>query len=195
MIKYNIKKIDNLTNAPYDSYKIELPKNAIYYYESLNNQFVNTVEVILKNIGTIKEYEPNKIYIYFDNISDINIISEFLEVLNIEFNNLKFNFIINNEEERKIASKISKRLNLNFCFIESNNYHNKKATSNTINNDQYKDYDINDNIYIKKKDENANEVTEEEQKEYANYNGYNERLIDENVKNIVFRKNNNSNKD
>lgn len=195
MIKYNIKKIDNLTNAPYDSYKIELPKNAIYYYESLNNQFVNTVEVILKNIGTIKEYEPNKIYIYFDNISDINIISEFLEVLNIEFNNLKFNFIINNEEERKKASKISKRLNLNFCFIESNNYHNKKATSNTINNDQYKDYDINDNIYIKKKDENANEVTEEEQKEYANYNGYNERLIDENVKNIVFRKNNNSNKD
>ena len=195
MIKYNIKKIDNLTNAPYDSYKIELPKNAIYYYESLNNQFVNTVEVILKNIGTIKEYEPNKIYIYFDNISDINIISEFLEVLNIEFNNLKFNFIINNEEERKIASKLSKRLNLNFCFIESNNYHNKKATSNTINNDQYKDYDINDNIYIKKKDENANEVTEEEQKEYANYNGYNERLIDENVKNIVFRKNNNSNKD
>lgn len=195
MIKYNIKKIDNLTNAPYDSYKIELPKNAIYYYESLNNQFVNTVEVILKNIGTIKEYEPNKIYIYFDNISDINIISEFLEVLNIEFNNLKFNFIINNKEERKIASKISKRLNLNFCFIESNNYHNKKATSNTINNDQYKDYDINDNIYIKKKDENANEVTEEEQKEYANYNGYNERLIDENVKNIVFRKNNNSNKD
>lgn len=195
MIKYNIKKIDNLTNAPYDSYKIELPKNAIYYYESLNNQFVNTVEVILKNIGTIKEYEPNKIYIYFDNISDINIISEFLEVLNIEFNNLKFNFIINNEEERKIASKISKRLNLNFCFIESNNYHNKKATSNTSNNDQYKDYGINDNIYIKKKDENANEITEEEQKEYANYNGYNERLIDENVKNIVFRKNNNSNKD
>ena len=181
MIKYNIKKIDNLTNAPYDSYKIELPKNAIYYYEAPNNQFVNTVEVILKNIDTIKEYEPNKIYIYFDNISDINIISEFLEVLNIEFNNLKFNFIINNEEERKIASKISKRLNLNFCFIESNNYHNKKATSNTINNDQYKDYDINDNIYIKKKDENANEVTEEEQKEYANYNGYNERLIDENV--------------
>ena len=103
--------------------------------------------------------------------------------------------VFNNEEERKIASKISKRLNLNFCFIESNNYHNKKATSNTINNDQYKDYDINDNIYIKKKDENANEVTEEEQKEYANYNGYNERLIDENVKNIVFRKNNNSNKD
>lgn len=193
MLKYNIQKIDSQTDPKYDIYQIELPKTKINYYEALNNQLVSTVEVIFKNNDIIKEYEPNKIYIYFDNITNINNISDFLEVLNTEYNNLKFNFIINNKEEINIANKLIKRLNITSEIIESSNYYNKQIKPQKNHNEQYKDYDLNDNIYIKKFDDNEQKLTEEEQKEYANYNGYNERFINENVKDIVSMKNNNSN--
>lgn len=193
MLKYNIQKIDSQTDPKYDIYQIELPKTKINYYEALNNQLVSTVEVIFKNNDIIKEYEPNKIYIYFDNITNINNISDFLEVLNTEYNNLKFNFIINNKEEINIANKLIKRLNITSEIIESSNYYNKQIKPQKNHNEQYKDYDLNDNIYIKKFDDNEQNLTEEEQKEYANYNGYNERFINENVKDIVSMKNNNSN--
>lgn len=189
MINYNIKKIDNSTNN-YDKYIINLSNGkSCYYYENLNNQFVNVIEIMFTNSQIINKFENNKIYLFFDNITNLEDIKTFIAAFNIEFSNLKFRFIINNQEERKLAEKIIKALKIDSDIIDSSKYYQNKFEKKVTNITQYQDYNLEDNPFLKNDEETA-KIDQEKLEEYANYNGYNERLIDVNVKNIVSIRNN-----
>ena len=98
--------------------------------------------------------------------------------------------IINNEKEQSLADRLKKTLELDARTITSNNYYKPIKKNTSVN--QYQDYNEEDNPYLKKED--TTKIDKEKQTEFAEYNGYNERLIDDNVKNIVtFRKNNKTN--
>ena len=88
-------------------------------------------------------------------------------------------------DDKKYVLKIVDGLDIDYDIVYKGDILNKKKDNVVVNN-QYKDYDLNDNIFIKRDDE---EVSSDILKEYANYNGYNERLIDKNVGSIVNFKN------
>lgn len=188
MIEYNIKKLDNENNN-YDEYTLTLSNGrTINYYEALNNQFVNNIQLVLTSTHIIKKLEKNTIYIFLnDNYKNVD---DYIKAFNIEFSNLKYEFIINNEKEQSLADRLKKTLELDARTITSNNYYKPIKRNTSVN--QYQDYNEEDNPYLKKED--TTKIDKEKQTEFAEYNGYNERLIDDNVKNIVtFRKNNKTN--
>ena len=188
MNKYVISKLDN---DRYDLYNIKLDNGkSCYYYEELNNNFVNSIDIIFGNRDIIKKFDNNKIYVFFDkNDSDIK---RFISVFDVEFSNLKYNFIINDFDEEVLASNIIKELKLDAKVVYVSEYldcSDERVNDNNVN--QYSDYDILDNPYIKKEDEDKQEDWEISE-DYANYNGYNKRLINDKVRNIVdFKKDSN----
>jgi hypothetical protein len=192
MIDYKIHKISNKNNENYDKYTLTLANNKYcYYYEKLNNQFVNVIEVVFLNKQYQNELEENKIYLFIDNNLQFYEFKDFIEAFNIEFSNVKYKFHINNDIERKLSSKLIKNLNLNAEIIDSSES-SEPIKINNNSNKEYLYYDIKDNTLLKN-DENEEKINKEQKKENAEYNGYNERLIDTNAKKIVsFRNNKNS---
>ena len=177
MANYSIKNVtkngDNIS-----TFLLSFGDRACYFYESLDNKFVNSIDVVMDGYR-VKKIENHKIYIFFKNSDDINNISQALNILNKEYNNLRFNFRgINNEWKLKLED-VCKRLNLVYEFI---NKDMEKKKPRVVNN--YKDYDISDNPILKK-EEDEKDISDDLIRDYANYNGYNQDRVDKSAKNIV----------
>ena len=183
-MEYKVRKIADEDNKKYDKYIMEFEDGSFcYYYEAYNNKFVNVVELVFYK-DCVNWFENNKIYVYFMNY-DINYIRNVLNGFNTEFSNLKFIFNMLHVDDKKYVLKIVDGFDIDYDIVYKGDILDKKKDNVVVNN-QYKDYNLNDNIFIKRDDE---EVSSDILKEYANYNGYNERLIDKNVGSIVNFKN------
>ena len=191
MNKYELKNITKKDES-FQTCFLKLDDNiSCYYYEALNNKYVNIINIVM--VGhKIKKIEENNIYIFVKEDDDINKLKNIIEYFNSEYDNLKFLYKGFNNSFYNQINDISKKLKIDYEIVDSNDNSNNIRTNNNSNN--YIDYDINDNELIKKED-NDEEIEKELIKDSANYNGYNERLIDKNVKNIVsYRFNNKNNK-
>lgn len=187
-MNYKIEKITS--NNIYSTYRINVSTDlSCNYYQSKNNWFINSALIVYSNSKIIKEYLPNKIYVYLDNITNDKDKKKIIEVINTEYSNLKFDFLVNNKKEKELSLEISKELNINYTIIDdynSLNINKKEESEQTITN--YQNYNIEDNPFIKNQKEELEKISAEKTKEYANYNGYNKRLVDSKVRNIVTRK-------
>ena len=194
MVCYNIQK--ERGNQDFDRYILTFGtnNNKCYYYETYQNQFVNEVEVIFDNYQNIK-LEENKIYVFFNENNNYNDIRSILEILNQEFSSLTFKITIFTAKENAKMKKMADSLELNYSIINGSDVKEYNKRLNNANNNQFYGYKEEDNPFIKTDAEDVGQE-KELQEDYANYNGYNERLIDNNVKNIVSfkhnKKNNNS---
>ena len=194
MVCYNIQK--ERGNQDFDRYILTFGTNSnkCYYYETYQNQFVNEVEVIFDNYQNIK-LEENKIYVFFNENNNYNDIRSILEILNQEFSSLTFKITIFTAKENSKMKKMADSLELNYTIINGSDVKEYNKRLNNANNNQFYGYKEEDNPFIKTDAEDVGQE-KELQEDYANYNGYNERLIDNNVKNIVSfkhnKKNNNS---
>lgn len=189
LINYTTKKIDNKNNEDYDKYTLTLSNGKYcYYYEKLNNKFVNVIEIVFLNNQYKNKLEDHKIYLFIDSNPNYNDMKDFIKAFNIEFSNIKYKFIVNNDTEKQLSSRLIKSLSLDAEMIDSFK-HNEVVEEKHNQITEYLDYDLKDNILLKDESEEQ-KITAEQKKENAEYNGYNERLIDTNVKNIVsLRKN------
>lgn len=194
MVCYNIQK--ERGNQDFDRYILTFGTNSnkCYYYETYQNKFVNEVEVIFDNYQNIK-LEENKIYVFFNENNNYNDIRSILEILNQEFSSLTFKITIFTAKENAKMKKMADSLELNYTIINGSDVKEYNKRLNNANNNQFYGYKEEDNPFIKTDAEDVGQE-KELQEDYANYNGYNERLIDNNVKNIVSfkhnKKNNNS---
>ena len=190
MNKYELKNITKKDDS-FQTFFLKLDDNiSCYYYEALNNKYVNIINIVMIKYK-IKKIEENNIYIFVKEEDDINKLKNIIAYFNNEYDNLKFLYKGFNNNSRGQINDISQNLKIDYEVINSNDNSNNIKTNKNTNN--YINYDINDNELIKK-EENDEEVDKELIKDSANYNGYNERLIDKNVKNIVsyrFNKKNN----
>ena len=103
-------------------------------------------------------------------------------------------FAVRTKENAKMK-KMADSLELNYSIINGSDVKEYNKRLNNANNNQFYGYKEEDNPFIKTDAEDVGQE-KELQEDYANYNGYNERLIDNNVRNIVSfkhnKKNNNS---
>ncbi len=190
LIKYELKNITKRDDL-YKTFFIKFDDDiSCYFYESLDNKYVNVIEIIMEGYKQ-KSIENNNIYVFLRKNDNIYNLVNVLEYFNKEYNNLKFNYRGFSSSYYDDINKISKRLNLNYEIISVNSVAERR---NNTNNNSYVDYDLSDNELLKK-DEEENKIDKDLIKDSANYNGYNERLIDKNVKKIVsfnFNKKNNN---
>lgn len=176
MIKSEVKNV-SLKDDLYQTYYLKLDNGiSCYYYEANNNSYVNEIDIIMEGFK-IKKIDSNKIYLFLKKNDDIGFLKYVFDYFNNEYSNLKFNYIGFNNSYINGINSISKGLNYE---IKSDD--KVVERSNNVGNNNYKDYDMNDNELIKKDED---EIDKEIVKDSANYNGYNERLIGKNVKNIV----------
>ena len=190
-MKYDLKNITKKGDL-YQTYYLKFDNDiSCYYYEAMDNRYVNVIEIIFEGYK-ISKIDNNNIYIFVRANDDINKLRDVLDFFNREYDNLKFNYRGFGDKYYDSINSISKGLKLNYEIINKDNFVRR---NNNLANNNYVDYNINDNELIKK-DEEEDKIDKELIKSSANYNGYNERLIDKNVKNIVnynFNKKGNNN--
>ena len=180
MTNYELKNITKDGDL-YQTYYLKFDNDiSCYYYEAIDNKYVNVIEIIMDGYK-INKIDNNSIYLFVRANDDINSLRYILEYFNNEYDNLKFNYRGFNDSYHDKINNISKSLGLNYEIINKDNIIKR---SNNMGNNNYVNYDISDNELIKK-DEEEDKIDKELIKDSANYNGYNERLIDKNVKNII----------
>lgn len=179
-------KINKVANPYYDLYNIAFDSGVNhYYYEKKDNQFVNKVYIIIGELNIPNLLLEHDIYTFY---KDLNGIPELIEVINNEFSNLEFIFVTNEKKYSESLKNIIAKLNNNSKIIDLKEYlkrHDLIKHKSVSHNPQYDDYDPKNNVYISKNQEEVLDQDINLDKEYIQYNGYNERLINDNVKNIV----------
>lgn len=143
-----------------------------YFCEKLGNKFVLDVYIIIGEHLVIGEYLDNSIYAFFKNLNGI---TDFMTILDKEFSNLRYHFIVGTEAE---VSGVTDFVKDNSNDAEVCSLEKYLSRRNGI-------YDVDDNLYLKNITKKQEKVSNFDEENYAAYNGYNERLIDANVKNIV----------
>ena len=178
MIKCDVKNMTKKDDL-YQTYYLKFDNDiSCYYYETINSSYVSEVDIVMEGYR-MKDVDNNKIYLFFRKSDDINCLKYILDFFNNEYDYLKFNYVGFDEKYFDDINAISKGLNLDYNIKNDDKYVERK---NNASNNNYVDYDINDNVLIKKEDDT---IDKELIKESANYNGYNENFIDRNVRNIV----------
>ena len=143
-----------------------------YFCEKLGNKFVLDVYIIIGNSLAVLEYLDNSIYAFF---KDLDGIVDFMTILDKEFSNLRYYFIVETEEDVTMVTDFVKNNSNDAEVYSLEKYLSKEAGI----------YDVDDNLYLKNITKEQEKISDFGKESYANYNGYNERLIDANVKNIV----------
>lgn len=159
------------------------------YYEKIGNSFINKVYIVVGNNNYVGQLLENSIYVF---CQDINKINGILSILKKEFLNLEYVFILNDGKDSDFLRSVILNLEiLDVQFILLDEYLKKNDISMKEVSNYYKttfspkDSSVG-NIEKKKDKENWNV-----DKDFADYRGFNERLIDKNVRNIVqFKKGN-----
>lgn len=168
----------------YDSYHIVFENGKSYtYYEKVDSSFVNRVFVMVGYSVSNVPLLENSIYVFSDDFLEIhNIIC----VLNQEFNNLQYYFVLSNFIFQNQAQKMIDSCNLDGELLSFLDYEKKMNYSKKKNkkvSSQYSDYDLSQNVYVSKDDHDDKSILEN--KDFVQYNGYNQRLIQDNVQDIV----------
>ena len=127
--------------------------------------------------------ELNSIYFFCD---DLKRVGGFIEILNQEFYNLEYYFVVQ-EEYYEIVRKFVSDLKIKVSILKLQEYfdRNKSVDRKGVYNQQYAHYDLKDNPFLQNELEEKNKNDSVVSKDFADYNGFNERFIDNNVKNIV----------
>lgn len=182
MNNYQINKVDN---QYYELYNLTFENgDNHYYYEKKDNQFVNKVYIIIGELNIPNILLEHNIYIFYKDLSGI---PDMIKALNNEFNNLEFVFVTNNEKYPKELITITDSLGDSGKIISLKEYLkiHKPTPKPFSHNPQYSDYELEKNPFIKKEQDQTNDRDICLDKDYIQYNGYNEKLINDNVKNIV----------
>lgn len=168
----------------YDFYHIVVEGiNKYCYYEKKDNVYVDKVYFVVGKCNQDFNFLENSIYMFFNDVKDLK---EIVSILNLEFSNLEYFFIMMDNSWKDLIAKICSSLNLKCKILEKDEYLNQNNTFKKVSvNPEYSDYDIQDNVYLDHDEEKEQNELEGKIKNFVNYNGYNERLIDDNVKNIV----------
>lgn len=167
----------------YDLYYVTLKQNKQYcYYEKKGNVYVEKVYFIVGEETEDFSFWENSIYVFLKDVSEI---CELISIFNIEFSNLKYFFLLEDISlEGSIQSLCSNMgLEENIMTLEEYFHRIIPLKKKEVDKREYSNYDVLDNVYLEQDEDEMNNMDED--KNFANYNGYNERLIDSNVKNIV----------
>lgn len=185
--------IRNNTYLDFVSHEVFMNGKVEYcYYEKLGNSFVNKVYIIVGNNNYVGEFLENSIYVFCYNM---NIVNRVISILEQEYLNLEYVFVLGDYDNYSLLHNLLSgigKVNFSIIFLEEYfNIRNNKVKENIINCNGGSSKDYTSLIKDKKKDKLDWSID----KTYANYNGFNERLIDRNVKNIVqFKKGNGGNR-
>ena len=182
MESYRIQKTES---DNYDLYEILIENKIKYcYYEKVGNRFASHVYIFFFDHCYMDSFLENSIYFFS---RDFRKIGEFIAILRQEFSNLEFCFVIQDESERAGVEKFISDLKMEIDILDVQEYFNRNKLLDrmVVSNGQYACYDLRDNPFLKKGLEENNKFEKEVDKSFADYNGFNERLIDSNVKNIV----------
>lgn len=168
----------------YDLYYIVVEGiNKYCYYEKKGNVYVDKVYFVVGKCNQDFSFLENSIYLFLDNVTEL---LEIVSILNLEFSNLEYFFIMMDDSWKDSIEKVCSSLNLDGKILEKEEYFSRgNSFKQNLVSKEYSDYDIRDNVYLDHDEEKVQSEVTGEFKNFANYNGYNERLIDENVKNIV----------
>lgn len=163
-MEYTIKKT---TYPDYDLYQVFLQKKLTYwYYQKSGNTFTNYVYVMMDISTDVGEFLPNSIYIFCRGFQKIK---NFIQILEQEFNNLHYAFIFTNEYFKTGIMELAQELVIDIEAKTLEEYFQITSVSKDI----------------KVSNLNKNQALLLNDKNYANYKGFNERFVDDNVKNIV----------
>ncbi len=180
-----VYEIHKMEDRDYDVYDVLVNKKVEYqYYEKSLNRFASRVYIFAFYHDFPSSYFlENSIYFFCD---DLKRVGGFIEILNQEFYNLEYYFVVQ-EEYYEIVRKFVSDLKIKVSILKLQEYfdRNKSVDRKGVYNQQYAHYDLKDNPFLQNELEEKNKNDSVVSKDFADYNGFNERFIDNNVKNIV----------
>lgn len=151
------------------------------YYENIGNSFVNKVYFVIGSFCYVGSLLENSLYVF---CSDISKLREVVSILYQEYSNLGYVFVLFDGNDKMSIQNflVNSRLQAEVIFLEE--YLKRRE-------DMIKEKDGVKNITYGLDKGGYSEIQKEElknwnvDKNFADYNGFNESLIDRNVKNIV----------
>lgn len=164
--------IERNSNHGYDYCEIKIDNKVEYcYYEKNNNKFVNRCYFIIGSYKKIEQFLDNSIYVFCQGMSRVH---GMIKILREEYPYLDYVIVSDSKNRESILQNIvDNGGDLIVWSFEEYLKRNHIIELNDKNmDDRYKNLDYKD-------------------RGYADYNGFNERFIDSNVKSIVQFKNSN----
>lgn len=151
------------------------------YYEKIGNTFVNKVYVVIGPFCYVGGLLENSFYVFCSDVSKLN---EIFYILSQEYSSLGYTFVLWNDFERGNVQNFVMEKDLQAEVILLEEYLKRRE-------DLIREKDGLKNISYRSDKGGYPEIQKEEpknwnvDKNFADYNGFNESLIDRNVKNIV----------
>jgi len=168
----------------YDRYDVYVRGNISYcYYAKAGNQYATKVYIFLFNEMIIDSFLDNRIYIFSRNIE---IIKGLIKILDQEFFNLKYEFIIQDDTDRNLVRDIIKEYGGDEKILSYKEYMDfvqckkQEEALKLENQSKFMKKNQKDEVGIQKKGK-----IDGVDRTFADYNGFNEQLIQRNVRNIV----------
>ena len=178
-------QIQKLEYDNYDLYEVLIANKVEYcYYEKCGNRFASHVYLFLFDDCPMDSFLENSIYFFSQ---DFRKIGGIIGILRQEFNNLEFHFVIQDGKVKESVEKFISELRMEAEILEMQEYFNRSKffDKELVGDRQSNYYDLKDDSLFMKELEERVRNRKEMDKTFADYNGFNERLIDSNVRNIV----------
>ena len=169
----------------YDRYEVWIRNQLTYcYYEKSGNQYASRVYLFLSDDLMMNSFFENSLYVFY---RDGKKIKGLISVLNQEFHHLEYVFVIGNDLDRRLVQELVSQFKIEEKVLTFEEYVREYQELETRGERQV--------LYQEKVSEQVVEPAEGIEKKknkiegidrnFADYNGFNEQLIDRNVRNIV----------